>query len=288
MAEKKGLLGGNLLPKILILVAVGLVVSTVIFGLPLTIPDLIFTIIRVVIGVGILVLAIKIMEKIIIPDKQFSPTESWKTKLIKVAEMSKPSHVRELLVRGEDMMSWYSLGRITGLMFIPNWAGNPLVDEKTGKFVYEPKKDKLGNLMYDNNGKPMMINKCSNVTEKDGDWLFVVTKGFIPAFSKKILVRASVQLCSDIGEKVWLKCVNVVPMGDFYYPNSHWQGDIVRINMQHSAETVEETLNHYLDLWSNTTEASIKLDPTYVKMMQSNTESISQKDTTPIQSLNGR
>lgn len=287
--EKKGLFGGNLLPKILILIAVGLIVSVVLFGIPLTIPDIIFTIIRVIIGVLILVLAIKIMEKIILPQKSFSPTESWKNKLIRIAEMSKPPQVRELWMRGEDMHSMTKFtGTIVGLLFIPNWVGSPLVDEKTGKLVYVPKKDKFGNLVYDNDGKPVMVNVHANITEKDGDWLFVISQGWIPALAKKVLVRASVQLCSDIGQTVYIKTVNLVPFGDYFIPHQQFQADLIKVNMQHSAEIVEETLNHYLDLWSSVTEASIKLDPTYVKMMQSNTESISQKDTTPIQSLGGR
>lgn len=288
MAEKKGLLGGNLLPKILILIAVGLIVSVVIFGLPLTIPDLIFTVIRVVIGVGILILAIKIMEAVIIPRKDFSPTESWKHKLMRIAEMSKPPMTRELWMRGEDMHTHYYFGRIVGLLFVPNWAGVPIIDKKTGKFQYIHKHDKLGKPLYDNDGKPVIVNEMANINEKDGDWLFVISKGWLPAFSTKILVRASVKLCSDIGEKVWIKTVNLVPTGDFFYPHQQWQADIVRINMQHLAETVEETHMHFLDLCATTTESSLRSDPLFVKMMQSNTESISQKETTPIQSLGSR
>jgi len=288
MVEKKGLLGGNLMPKILILFGVGLLISVFVFGLPLSIPDIIFTVIRVIVGIGILVLAIKIMEKVILPKAEFSPTESWKNKLIRIAEMSKPPLTRELWMRGEDMHTHYYFGRIVGLLFVPNWTGTPKVDARSGKFVYVPKKDREGKQVYDTNGKAVMVHDFENINEKDGDWVFVISKGIIPAFSTKILVRASVQLCSDIGEKVWIKTVNLVPFGDYFVPHQSWQSDITKLNMQHSAETVEETLLHYHDLWSSVTEASIKLDPTYVKMMNSNTENISQKESTPIQSLGSR
>ena len=289
MAENKGLLGGNLLPKIMILFALGLVVSVFLFGLPISIPDIIFTVIRILIGIGILVLALKIMEAVILPKRDFSPTESWKNKLIRIAEMSKPPLTRELWMRGEDMHTFYRFsGTIVGLMFIPNWTGNPKVDAKSGKFIYVSKKDKEGKPVYDNDGKVVMVHDFENVTQKDGDWLFVISQGWIPAFAKKVLVRANVQLCSDIGEKVWIKTVNLVPFGDFFIPHQSWQSDITKLNMQHSAETVEETLLHYHDLWSRVTEASIKLDPTYVKMMSANTENISQKDSTPMNSIGGR
>jgi hypothetical protein len=229
------------------------------------------------------------MEKIILPQKSFSPTENWKNKLIRIAEMSKPPQVRELWMRGEDMhaMTKFS-GTIVGLLFIPYWVGSPKIDVKSGKFVYVEKRDKLGNIIYDNNGKPVMVTIHENITQKDGEWLFVISQGFIPALAKKVLVRANVQLCSDIGQKIYIKTVNLVPFGDFFVPHQSWQADIVKINMQHSSEVVEETLLHYLDVWSSGVESSIKLDPTYVKMMQANTENISQKESTPIQSLGQR
>ncbi len=58
--------------------------------------------------------------------------------------------------------------------------------------------------------------------------------------------------------------------------------------MQTQAEVVQESLLHWLDLVSNVTEVSLKSDPNFVKMMQSNTENISQKESMPIQSLGNR
>jgi hypothetical protein len=287
MAENKGLLGGgNLLPKILILIAVGLIISVVIFGIPLTIPDIIWTVLRVIIAIGILAIAIKILENIVFPNKGFSPTESWNKKLVRVAEMSIPPRTTELWMRGEDMHTHYFFGKLTGLLFIPKWAGVPIVDAK-GKFLYTHKHDREGKPVYDQDGKPVMVNQLANITEKEGDWLFVVSRGWIPAFAQKVLVRADIKLCSDIGEKVWVKTVNLVPTGDYFYPHQQWQSDIVRINMQHLAETVQETHMHFLDLCATTTESSLRSDPMFVRMMSANTENITQKDNAPIQSLGG-
>ena len=105
--------------------------------------------------------------------------------------------------------------------------------------------------------------------------------------SKKLLVRAHKKLCSDIGERVYIKCANVCPIGDYMYPNQQWQADILRIDMQHLAEAITETHHHFLDLCATTTESSLLSDPMFVKMMQANTENISSKESTPMQNLGG-
>jgi len=290
--KKKGLLGGNLFPKILILLAVGIIISVVLFGIPLTIPDLVWTAIRIVFGIGILVFAIKIMEKVLAPKKtDFSPTQSWRTKLIRAAKISRPPRTRTLKMRGEDGHIYYTFGRIRGLLFLPNWAGVPIINKATGKFLYVHKHDKEGHPMFDAEGKPVMMHDLTNITDKDGDWLFVITRGGLFASKedkKEILVRANRILCSDIGEEVWIRTVNIVPCGEYFYPNQQWQADITRINMQHLAETIEETHMHFLDLAATTTESSLRSDPIFVKMMQSNTENIASKETAPIQDLGKR
>ena len=70
------------------------------------------------------------MEKVMLPHRDFSPTESWKHKLIRIAEMSKPPLTHELWMRGEDMHIHYYFGKIVGLLFVPNWAGVPVIDKK--------------------------------------------------------------------------------------------------------------------------------------------------------------
>lgn len=283
--QKKGLFGGNLLPKILILFAVGVIVSAVLFGLPASIPDVFWFIVRIIVGLAIFWFALAIIQKVVLPQKNFSPSESWKHKLIPLAEQSRPPRTKRLFLRGEDMHIHYYFGRITGLLFLPNWVGVPVIDKLTGKFKYAHKCDKNGKPLYDGEGNPILVHELSNITEKDGDWLFVITRGLLPALSKKILVRANVELVSGIGEDVWIKAVNLVPVGDYYFPNQQYQADIMRINMQSLAENIEETHQHFLDMCATTTESSLRSDPMFVKMMQANTETISSKESAPINSL---
>jgi hypothetical protein len=187
-------------------------------------------------------------------------------------------------MRGEDGHMHYYFGKAKGLLFMPNWAGKPVVDERTGQLKYIHKADKQGNLMYDNNGNPIYVNELANITEKDGDWL-IVTRigGFFTG--KDVLVRAARQLVSPIGEEIWIKTVNLMPVGDFYYPHQQWQSDIIRINMQSLAEAVEETHMRFLDLAATTTESSLRSDPNFVKLMQVNSENITNKESSAIQQL---
>lgn len=285
MAEKKGLLSGNLFPKIVLIIAIAVIISAVIFGLPTTVPEFIWFIIRILIGLGLFVFGIMVIQKVVTTKPIFSPTESWENKCVKMAEMSKPKRTRKLVLSGEDMRIHYTFGKITGLLFMPNWAGAPIVDKKTGKLLYIHKVDKLGNKMYDKDGKPIMINQVANINEKDGDWLIVISKGLMPALSKKILVRANHKLIHGIGEEICIKTVNLLSVGRFWYPNQQYQADIVRINMQSLAETVEETHQHFLDLAATTTESSLRSDPIFVKMMSINSENISNKEVAPISAL---
>ncbi len=279
--KKKGLLGGNLFPKILALIAVGLVVSVFIFGIPLTIPDIFWALVRIVIAIGIIVLVIKGIEQVL-PKTQFSPSNSFKDKMVRIAELSKPKRLGKLWMRGEDMRLRYYFGKITGLAFIPYVAGKPKTDSHSGKYVYVQKRDKEGNLSYDAEGNKIMVCDFANLDAKDGEWLMVVKRGM---FSPKICVRADVSLCSDVMEEMYIKTVNLVPIGGWFYPHQQFQTDILRINAQHQAECFEETHMHYLDLMATVTESSLRSDPVFVKAMTATTENITSKDTNPMQSL---
>jgi hypothetical protein len=287
--KKKGILGGgNLLPKILIIFAVGAIVSSVLFGLPVTIGDFIWFIIRIIVGMGILVFAIMIIQKVVLPSKQFSPTESWDQKLIRAAGMAKPPRTRKLWLRGEDGHMFYYFGRISGLLKVPHWSGKPVLDEKTGRYKYVPKIGRDGKQVYDASGNPVMINEQGNVTHKDFDWIFIITRGLFPALSKKIKVRCDSTLCSEIGEEVWIKDVNLVPISDWFYPSAMFQADILRVNQQSLNEIIQESMMHFYDMTATVVESTLRSDPMFMKLLQANTESISSKESSPIQSLGRR
>lgn len=287
MAEekKKGFFSGKgLFPKILILIALAVLIASVLFGLPVDIPSAFWFMIRVLLAVGIFVVAIMLMEKVVSSGKTFSPSTSWKNKIISVAEMSKPPRTRKLWLRGEDGHMFYYFGKITGLLKIPYWSGKPVMD-KFGNYLYTHKRDKNGELMYTTDNKPIYINDRENITNRDADWVFVITKGLIPAVAKKYLVRAHMDLCSEIGEEVWIKSVNLVPIGDWLYPEQMFQSNILRINQQSMHEVMEETMHHLLDMTATQVESTLRADPIFMKMMTLNTENISSKENAPVASL---
>lgn len=283
--KKKGLLGGNLLPKILLIIAVAVIVSAVIFGLPQSVPEFIWFIIRIIIGIGILVLAISIIQKVVMPAKQFSPTESWDTKLIRAAEMAKPPRTKKLWLRGEDGHMFYYFGRLSGVLKVPHWSGKPTLDENTGKFKYVKKVGRDNKEVVDASGNPIWVNEQANVTHKDFDWIFIVTRGFFPALSKKIKVRCDSTLCSQIGEEVWIKDVNLVPISDWFYPSAMFQADIIRVNQQSLNEIIQESMMHFYDMTATVVESTLRSDPMFMKLLQANTENISSKEASPIQQL---
>jgi hypothetical protein len=284
MVEKKGFFSNNLFPKIIILLAIGVVISAVLFGLPTDLGSGFWFIVRIILAIGMFALAIKIMEKVVTGKNQFSPSETWRKKLIRSAEMSKPPRTKKLWLRGNDGHMHYYFGKITGLLLVPYWSGKPVMDEN-GKYKYTERMGKDGKPVLDINGKPIMVNEFANITNRDADWIFVISRGIIPLLSKTLLVRAHRDLCSDIGEEVWIKSVNLVPIGDWYYPEQMFQSDILRINHQSLHEVVEESYQHFLDMTATVVESALRSDPMFVKMMTANTENISNKESAPIQSF---
>lgn len=278
--SKSRILGGSLLLKILILAGVGLIVSVFLFGVQLTLPDLFWAFMKILIGIVLIVFVIKGIESFL-PQNRFSPTRRFKEKIERTALIAKPFNVKELYIRGEDMRVYSYWGKIVGLLFIPYLIGAEKRDAD-GRPIYEPRLDKEGKEVKTfvdfKTQKKIMVNAREAMNEKDGDWLFVVKRGIIPFFSKNELVRAHVNYCSDMAEKVWIKTINLVPIGDYFYPVQMWSKDIGRIKLQHQAETLTETYQEFLDLLANITETSIKSDPQFQKIERSNTESINQTD----------
>lgn len=234
--------------------------------------DLIIIAAQTAFGGLLLAFVIKMIEQIFSP-KPFSPTESLRKKFIRIAKQGKPDNVKNLMLRGEDMRSFSFLGNIKGAVWIPYVTSLPeLID---GKPVFELKKDRYGQKILDHEGREIKVPKMKKLIETDGEWLFVVKKGIL---GEEILVRANRDLVSPMHETVWIKDINVVPIGDFYYPSKQWQKEIIRIEAEHTAEALIETYMWYLDLAANVTQTTLGADPTFQKIMEANSESLANRN----------
>lgn len=262
--------------KIIILFAVGILVFVVLFGLPTNILQAIWDAIAIFIAIALIVLVIRGIASFF-PRKRFSPTRSFLKKAEELAIDSKPFNVKKLGFRGEDMRVYSYFGKIKGVLFIPYLAGENIIN-RAGKYVYEPKLNKFGDEIKDKKtNKPVLINKRKLLNEKDGDWLFVINTGILGFFGKNKLVRAHKSLVSDLGETTWIKCVNLLPIGSYYYPNQQWQKDIKRITVQHQAEAILETYEEFLDLVANITEMTLSADPNFQKQMRAKSEELANE-----------
>lgn len=273
-------LKGSLMLKIIFLMAFGLLFSVFIFGMPQTIGDWAWTIIRTVFGIMVIILILKGIAAGMKPAPR-SPTSTWKNKLIRAAELAKPFNVKDLYIRGEDMRvnSWY--GKIKGMLYIPYWASTPELDAE-GKPQFEEKIDLHGNKVIDKDtGKPVMVQKMKKIKSDEGEWLFVVSRAsnFIQALfnREKVLVRAHVDYVSDIGDRVWIKTVNPLPLGDFHYPHQQWQSDIEKTTTQYKSEIIMETWLGFLDLSAQGVDMALGSDPTFQKYLLSQSESLSSQ-----------
>lgn len=272
---KATILGGSIFLKIIILIAVGILVFVVLFGVPTSVFQFFWDIVAILFAVGLIFLVIKGIASFF-PRKRFSPTRSFLEKAKGLAIDSKPFNLKKLGIRGEDMRVYSYYGKIKGALFIPYLAGEEIIN-KFGKYVYEQKKNKAGDIIKNKDKKPVLINKRKLLNEKDGDWLFVVNTGFLGLFGKDKMVRAHKSLVSDLGETTWIKCVNLLPIGSYFYPNQQWQKDIKRIKVQHQSEAILETYEEFLDLVANITEMTLSADPNFQKQLRAKSEELASE-----------
>jgi len=267
---KLDVLKGSLLLKIIILMGVGLIVSVFLLGTPFDFWSLLWSSAKVAIGILLILLVLKGISAgaKALP---FSPQSSLKEKIIRAAELAKPFNIRDLYITGEDMRVYSKWGKVTGLLYIPDWASEPVL-KANGKPAYEAKRDLDGKIVQDAEGKTVTVPKMKPLTSQDGDWLFITKRGWNPFSQKKELVRANLQYVSAIGEQTWIKTVNLLPIGFYHYPVQQYQDKIIRVLTQHKAEVVVETHEYFLDLIANVTEMSLGADPTFQKIIQTQSE----------------
>jgi hypothetical protein len=280
MAEEKKAGGGfasGMFPKIILLIGIVLIASVFIFGIKLTFEDIVWTTLKIVVGIVLVVLVVKGFQAML-AKSEFSPTRRWKEKLIRCAELRKPFNVKKLYIRGEDMLVYSLWGKISGICFVPYLSATPKRDGN-GSYLYVQKKDKNGQLMFDKKNKPIMTYDYEVMHEKTGEWVFIISRGFW-IFAQKEIVRAHKNLVSDIGETVFIKSPNLINIGDYFYPSQQWQTDIMQISQQHQTEVLVETYQEHLDLVGVITTMTLKADPVFRKAREQNIETVASAPST--------
>lgn len=267
---KRGLFSGWI-PKLLILVGVILVVSVAFFGVELTLPSIIAAIIKIVVGIGLIVVMAKGIMSFIALEK--APPKKRMIDIIKrLAKIQKPWYLKEVHIRGEDMRMGFKWGKVKGLLFIPNLAGKPVVDAK-GHYVFTEKLDRSGKIIKNRENEPIMVHKFADLTEKDGEWLIVAKRGFW-IFGEESLIRAHYELVSEIGHDVVIKTTNLLNINGFLFPTQQWQTDIVRTNVQHQAEIAFEAQESFWDMLEHLASRGVAANPELKKSQLLNTESM--------------
>lgn len=243
--------------------------------------EFIFNTIGIILMLGLLSLAVKGLISYLKP-KPFSPTDSFRENLIRIAIKAKPFNVKNLYLRGEDMRTYARWGKIRGLGFLPYLTSKPIKDKK-GKPIQE----------LDEKGKPIFIKEWSMsekdfiqvpkykheiITEKDGDNLFIVDKYRFPMnlFLRGVdVIRAHRRYCSDLIGDIYIKDVNLVPYGEFLYPAKQWSESIIQLMKENESTTIATTHRNNLDMVSIVTQMSLGSDPTFQKIMLAQSERLS-------------
>lgn len=272
--KKTGLFGSmGLLPKILILIAAIVIGLAVLGGLPETIGGIFWLCLQVGFGAFLIAMAIKGIQTYFKP-KAISPTQNNKSKLSRLAKQSKPPNVNELIMSGKNMRLRFKIGKIIGLLFIPYIVSVPEKDEN-GKIIMVEKTNIFGKVELDKERKPVMIPKMQKIPDKDGDWLFVVKSSLL---GEERLIRVHHSLCSELANEVYVDAVNFLPSGDFEYPDVQWKSKMSRIMAEHFAETAIEAFFLGLDYTAQAAQAGIRGDPTFNKIIEGATESLSTRN----------
>jgi hypothetical protein len=275
---------GSFILKIAVVVIIIIIGAIILFGFvwqgfdPV---NFIINAIGVILMLFLLGLAVKGILSFLKP-KPYSPTEDFRTQLIRICIKLKPFNVYNLYLRGEDMRTRAIWGKIIGLGFLPYVSSKPLKDNM-GKWAYE----------RDHENKIVMERKWSDelrefvkvpkilyekIIENDGDVLFIVRKHNFPmnVFMRDVdIVRANKKLTSDLVGDVFIKDVNLVPYGEFLYPAKQWQRDILKIMKENESSAIAMTHRNNLDLVSQTTQMSLGVDPTFQKIMMAQSERLS-------------
>lgn len=275
---------GSWLLKIGIVVAIVIIGLIILFGVAFKGFDpigLILNIIGIIIMLALIGLAIKGLMGYFAP-KPFSPTEDFRTSMLRIMKKAKPFNVKNLYLRGEDMRTYARWGKIIGLGFLPYQTsrverdrfGKPIPDRNAkGEVLYEKEWSKTHHAFVD-----IPKVRTQVITEKDGDILIATERFSFPLnifFRSVDIVRAHKQFVSDLVGDIFIKDVNLVPYGEWLYPAKQWQSDISKVMKENEALAIITTHRNNLDLVSNVTQMSLGADPTFQKIMLAQSERLS-------------
>ena len=276
-AQGQGVAGGmGLVPKILLVLGAGLVVTTLLFGIDFSnILGFFLTLFKVLVGFGLIIFVMKAFSEMGREDA-FSITEDFRTKLVMVAEQMKPPNVHQLWLRGEGTQNRALIGKIKGLAHLPYLVSQIKKDEN-GHILFL--KNEKGEPIFDKNNKKIPMRK--EITSEDGDTVFVIDQGFM---KPPILVRCHKKYHSDLIGDIYIKDLSLVPSGEYFYPSKQWAEQPIRIMRQSEMEAIMHTYQDNLDLISNTTQMSIASDPLYSKILGLRNEEIARAPTQGMQS----
>ena len=258
----------GLVPKIVIVLGVILVITTLIFGFNLgDLPSFIINLITVAIGVGLIFFALKGVMGEAEPEP-FSVTQDFRTKLINQCMKLKPANVYKLWLRGEGMRSRALIGNVVGIGHIPYKVSKPREDEE-GNIIYH--KTSEGEVVLDSNNQP--IPQTEQMSDGDGDTIIVVKSGL---FGKPDIIRCHRNFHSELIGDIYIKDLGLIPFGEYFYPSKQWGQDVQKIMLQNELEAISQTFSSNLDLISNVTTMSIAGDPFYQKVLALRNEEIAK------------
>jgi len=260
----------GLVPKIIILIAVVLLVTTLLFGFAITnIGDFVISFVKVAIAIGLILFALSaFMQKM--QQKPYSPTEDFRIKVVSKARLLKPPNVYRLWLRGDQMRSRALIGNLEGVGWIPYLTARPKKDEKGG-LIYC--KDKRGGIIL--NKEKLPIPEYDIIEDGDGDSIFVVKQGFL-GLGDPLVIRCHPQYHSEILGDIYIKDVGLAPFGDFFYPSKQWSSDITRNQIQNQLEAIMGAYFKSLDLAQTATEMSIAIDPWFSKILATRNEELAR------------
>ena len=260
----------SLVPKIIIILGVILLVTTLLFGFSIqNIGEFGVAFVKVGIAIGLIIFALyAFMQKM--QDKKFSATEDFRVKVVGKARLLKPPNVYNLWLRGEGMRSRALIGKLEGVGWCPYLTARPKENEK-GETIYC--KDKHGRTITNPSGEPIPLYDV--IEDGDGDSVFVVKQGLL-GMGEPIVIRCSPKYHSEIIGDIYIKDVGLAPFGEWFYPSKQWQTDVLRVQTQNQLEAIMTAYFKNLDLAQTATEMSIAIDPWFSKILATKNEELAR------------